>query len=138
MAKIFSWRDTPDGGFTPPQAKLDANGDPVQPVNPYTYLCVIDGVHYGSIADGVKMPSQKKAVNLQGPLSLKKDAALFKLLRKQALPCKEINARLSQAIRDQYSLDDELQALREDDPDYKAFVKGLVDEARAEKTALGL
>ncbi|MDP6120244.1 MAG: hypothetical protein QF830_04135 [Rhodospirillales bacterium] len=143
MTKIYSWLDTPDGGFTPPQApagepQLDADGYPAPPVQPYIYLCAIDGVHYCSIADGFKLPRQKKIVNLRGPLTFKKDADVFKRIRKQADPCKEIDAHVSRAIRERYSLNDELQALREDDQDYKAFVEGLVNAARSEKAALGL
>ncbi|MEG3637642.1 hypothetical protein [Magnetococcus sp. PR-3] len=105
-------------------------GDPNQPV---VYLCELDGQIYLSVP--LDYP---KAEQWQGPVEFTEEPDLKHQLRKQALPCLEINEKLQADIRDRYSLEDELRALRVGDPEYHTFVEGLVSQADAAKAALGL
>ena len=123
MTKIYSWLDTPDGGFVPPQALVGEPHNwkpmatPFRPSSRTPTSAPSTACTTASSPTDSSCPRQKKIVNLQVPLPFKKDAAIFKLLRKQAEPCREIDACLSRAIRERYKPDAQgrpgLQGLRQ-------------------------
>lgn len=51
---------------------------------------------------------------------------------------KEINEGVQKVIRERYSVEDELKALRTADAEYVAFIDGAIAEGTAKKQALGL
>jgi hypothetical protein len=105
-------------------------GNPDQPV---IHLCDVEGWQYLSIPDSAPLHE-----TWEGPLDLTAYPDLKKVLRKNALPCQEINERLQESIRDQYPLEDELRALRVGDAEYQQFMATIISEADTAKSALGV
>jgi len=66
------------------------------------------------------------------------DADLLHRLRSVTQHTWQINNATKEAIREKYTAEDEIQAIRESDTDYTSFVSGIVTAAAAEKDALGL
>jgi len=54
------------------------------------------------------------------------------------MPCRILNSNTGMMIREKYSVDDEIQALREDDESYRSFVASVVSDAAEQKDVLGL
>lgn len=95
-----------------------------------------DGRMYVSIDVDADLTELDETVDLQDvDLS---DATLLHGLRSKTQHCWQINNNTKEQIRAVYSIEDEVQAIRENDPVYATFVSDIVTAAAAEKDALGL
>lgn len=107
---------------------------PTESANFPVHLGEVDGKHYLSVPDGFTIPSEQAPEVGYTVYSTALDPALVKRLP----AIREINAACVAAIRTQYSVDDELGALRTADKTVTDFIASCVTAARAKKTALGL
>jgi|TARA_Y100000310_G_C20185620_1_gene580151 hypothetical protein len=135
MAKIITTMSSPS---IPPQDLGVSVEDP-------DYICYVleqlgsteDGRMWHSVPDGFLEAflekDQEDGVDIQTP-----DASEIAENRKKLNAYKQINLDVKEAIRNKYSTDEEMKALRTDDADYKAFVEECVAVGTAKKVALGL
>jgi len=99
------------------------------------HLGEVDGRHYIAVPEGVNLGLQPAVLDIRseelvsGPV---RDA-----LKKTCLEYRTINDKIKAAIRSRYSVEDELQALREGDEAYQQFVKTVISSFAAEKALLG-
>lgn len=85
-----------------------------------------------------EMPLQDSALDFQyEDLSSFANRQARASLKKQSLDYRAINESIDRDIRREYSLADELQALREDDADYKQFVSDVLSSYASQKEDLG-
>lgn len=98
------------------------------------HLGEVDGRHYLSVPDGFTIPASQAPEAGYTVHTTTLDPALIKRLP----AIREINAACVAAVRAQYSIDDELGALRTADKTVTDFIAQCVTDARAKKTALGL
>lgn len=107
---------------------------PTESANFPVHLGEVDGKHYLSVPDGFTIPAEQAPEVGYTVYSTALDPTLVKRLP----AIREINAACVAAIRAQYSVDDELGALRTADKNVTDFIASCVAAARAKKTALGL
>jgi hypothetical protein len=101
-----------------------------------TQLMEISGRMYVSIEDTADLTEVTVDMDLQeADLT---DEVLLHTLRSESMPCKFINSATDMAIREAYSVEGEIQALRTDDAGYRTFVSNIVDTAALSKNDLGL
>ena len=100
-------------------------------------LGVYEGKRYLALCGDVVFPKQPR-----GGVPVKeadlKDEGVQKYLKSESPPARQIDAETQNKIRERYSLEDELKALRTKDTEYEAYVDNAVAEGRAKKEALGL
>lgn len=100
-------------------------------------LGVYEGKQYLALSEGVAFPKQPR-----GGVPVKeadlKDEGLQKYLKTECPPARQIDMETQLKIRERYSLESELKALRTKDMEYEAYVDSVVAEGRDKKTALGL
>ena len=115
------------------------------PVEDPDYICYVI-THLGNTEDGriwYSRPDgflnaflekeQEDGVDMQTP-----DASEIVENRKHLFTYTQINLEVKEAIRNKYSIEEEMKALRTGDLDYKAFIEECVAEGTAKKVALGL
>lgn len=100
-------------------------------------LGVYEGKRYLALSEGVAFPKQPRGGVLIREADLT-DEGLRKYLKAESPPARQIDAETQDKIRERYSLEDELKALRVKDTEYEAYVAEVVDEGREKKAALGL
>lgn len=88
-----------------------------------------DGKTYVSITDDTILSAELGATAL--------DAQTIKTVAPHLDAYADINAQVVAKIRSQYSLEDELGALRQNDTTYQTFVSAAIADGKAKKTALG-
>lgn len=99
-------------------------------------LGVFDGKRYLALSAGVAFAKQAKGISVKkADLT---NADLQKYLKAESPPARQIDAETQMKIREKYSLEDELKALRTKDEEYEAYIAEVVAEGRARKEALGL
>ena len=98
---------------------------------------VYEGNRYLTLCGGVVFPKQPK-----GGVAIKNadltDENLLKYLKTESPPARQIDAETQSKIRERYSLEEELKALRTNDAEYVAYVESVVQEGRAKKAELCL
>lgn len=98
-----------------------------------TDLGAVDGRRYLSVPDDFDIPDQDAEAEL-----VLHTEPLPSDIRSRLLKVREIDNACVARIRDRYSVDDELGALRTGDQIVLDYITACVSEAKAAKTALGL
>lgn len=99
-------------------------------------LGIFDGKRYLALSEGVAFPKQAKGVSVKKADLTNTD--LLKYLKSESPPARQIDAETQIKIRERYSLEDELKALRTKDEEYETFISEVVAAGREKKKALGL
>lgn len=99
-------------------------------------LGIFDGKRYLALSEGVVFAKQAKGISVKkADLS---NADLLKYIKTESLPARQIDEETQRKIRERYSLEEELKALRTKDEEYEAYVAEVVANGRARKEVLGL
>jgi len=135
MAKIYSFRKITDNFTTHTVIEPNYREDEERIVE----LCTIDGITYISVPDNIILSKQSEHVT-----TTLQEIVLTDELRKKindvSPHCKLINQRTVENIRKKYSLNDEIQLLRETLADqlgeYNAYVEECVEQGKQDKEKL--
>lgn len=101
----------------------------------YDPLMRLNGLMYVSVSTEADLSENEEITMQDVDLT---DAALLHKLRSESDVCQILNSATQEKIREMYSADDEIQAIRENDTAYHAYVAEAVKVGRDAKDALGL
>lgn len=128
--------------------KITANGTTYQIALPDTQeqdaphcteLATIDGVTYLHIPDEVTLPTQPAQITVE---TVDLDDTLRSQIKQASPHIDLINRRVVEAIRERYSIEDEIKLIRlapsDESTAYNAYVESCRDVGREQKAAIGL
>lgn len=96
-------------------------------------LGIIDGARYYAVSPGIATPEY--GTDMPVPL----EPATAKRIWRQSPHCKMLQAALmTDVIRARYSVEEEMQAIREEDEEYQDIIARCNEQLAAARTELGL
>jgi hypothetical protein len=108
-------------------------------------LCTIDGTTFVAVSDSVKLPEQDAKIALarvDGATFGKELPALLRKIEAARPETADINAQVVGKIRQQYSIDKEIQLLRtapsRETEEWNDYVEACLSWGRVEKAKMGL
>ena len=137
MPKIYKYRKVTDQYTT--YTAVD-NGEEDKRI---TELCIIDNDTYISVPDDVILPEQPEKITLE-PVTI--DDKLKGQIEAASPHIQLIKKRVSDKIREKYSIEDELRIIRnkinavdiEKYTEYNGYVEGCIEEGKVKKEELGI